>query len=422
MRHHPHPEPGERRARARQAVLQRLHDDQAGQISMLVVLGAVALVGLLGMVMTTGDQVSQKIRMQNAADAAALSGGVWIARGLNITSGFNLVQTQLAAGTVLLRGMNSALPRIASRVARQNAFYSTCAWYSSFCSYVVGVTSIQLGILSGFQPVIAQMTAVLASCPAGLFPLVARVLAEINRMVHSTFYWIAAAEALDVARVSGAERAVLVPGPALHGANGWVLPTRQRPFGHHCDAMEHGSRWRLHRGFHPLVGYEVGDGPYALGRNRLRWIVRGLGGAFFTWTWWRSLATYNRETSRQKDSACSRGLCGDQHPALYVLDSSNDGLSYLAVAYRPNRQIFFTGDSVASPPDFYTYAQVEIYNGVNGPSPDTYTQDWRVRLAPASLIERPVAGSIFSGFGLPIDGVLGGGASSGGALRQVANH
>lgn len=106
----------------------------------------------------------------------------------------------------------------------------------------------------------------------------------------------------------------------------------------------------------------------------------------------------------------------------FVLDASKDGLSYLAVAYRPNRKIFFTGEGVAPPPDVYTYAQVEIYNGVNGPNPDTYTQDWRVRLAPASLIERSTAGSALSAFGLPIDGLLRGGSSSSGALGPIANH
>ena len=361
--------------------------------------------------------------MQNAADTAALSGGVWIARGLNITSGFNLVQTQLAAGAILLRGLNSALPRIEWAVSWQNLVATGCSLFSSSCRFVRRWTDLQLGVLSWLQPTVAQMTIILAACPGGLFPLVARVLAEINRMAHATFYWVAAAEALQVARVSGAETAILIPGPAFHGVRAWTLPTRRQSFGHHCDALEHGSRARLHRGFHPLVGYGIGTGPYTLGRDRLRWLVRGLGGVPWTPTWWRSLWIYDRETRRQKDAACGRGLCGDQHPTPYVLDASNDGLSYLAVAYRPNRHIFWTGDGVAAPPGFYTYAQVEIYNGVNGRNPDTYTQDWRVRLAPASLIEGPIAaGSALGDFGLPIDQVLGRRNPAGRRLDPVANH
>ena len=42
-----------------------------------------ALTMLLGMVMNVGRQVDGKIRMQNAADAAAYSGGVALARGMN---------------------------------------------------------------------------------------------------------------------------------------------------------------------------------------------------------------------------------------------------------------------------------------------------------------------------------------------------
>ena len=60
--------------------LRGFHGDRSGQISMLTVLVAVILASLLGLVVSTGDQVTQKLEMQNAVDAAALSGGIWIAR------------------------------------------------------------------------------------------------------------------------------------------------------------------------------------------------------------------------------------------------------------------------------------------------------------------------------------------------------
>ena len=39
---------------------------------------------LLGMVMNVGRDVDAKIRLQNTADAVALSGGTVMARGLNV--------------------------------------------------------------------------------------------------------------------------------------------------------------------------------------------------------------------------------------------------------------------------------------------------------------------------------------------------
>ena len=61
----------------------RLHRDQKGTISIIGVFTLLALVVLLGMVMNTGQQVDQKIKMQNAVDAATYSGGVVLARNMN---------------------------------------------------------------------------------------------------------------------------------------------------------------------------------------------------------------------------------------------------------------------------------------------------------------------------------------------------
>ena len=365
--------------------LHRFHDHRDGQISMLTVFGAVALAGLLGLVMTTGDQVGQKIQMQNSVDAAALSGGAWIARGLNVTSAFNLMQTQLAGGAILLRGLDNTLPLLYPVIIRNIFGWALCVPYNPFCTFMVEVNVLQLELLPGVQRVIGSLTRLLARCPTGLFWLAAKGLEYVNAFVHYTFVFIANAEAHDVARASGARLALLVPGPIFNGNLKLTMPTRKQAFWRHCDPMENGSRRRLHRGYHPLIGYHIGDGPYRVGRDRLRWIVRAVGGV----PWWTSVRIYDALTRLEKNAICYGGRCGSIRPDPYLLDTADDGLSFLAIAYRPNREIFFTGPRVEESPDFYTYAQVEIYNGVNGPTPDAYTQDWRVRLAPASLIERP---------------------------------
>ena len=352
---------------------------------MLAVFGAVALAGLLGMVMTTGDQVSQKIQMQNSVDAAAISGGAWIARGLNVTSAFNLMQTQLVGGAILLRGLDNTLPLLYPVIIRNIIGWASCAWFNPFCAFMLDVNILQLELLPWVQRVISSLTRVLARCPTGLFWLAAKGLEYVNAFVHYTFVFIANAEAHDVATASGARLALLIPGPIFSGRLKLTMPTRKQPFWKHCDPMEHGSRRRLQRGYHPLIGYDVGDGPYSVGRDRLRWIVRAVGGV----PWWTSVRIYDALTTLEKTAICYGGRCGRIRPDPYLLDTTNEGLSYLAMAYRPNRKIFFTGPQVDDSPDFYTYAQVEIYNGVNGSTPDAYTQDWRVRLAPASLIERP---------------------------------
>ena len=63
--------------------IRTLHSDQRGTISVLSVIALVMLTMLMGMILNVGEQIDDKIRMQNAADAATYSSGVVIARGMN---------------------------------------------------------------------------------------------------------------------------------------------------------------------------------------------------------------------------------------------------------------------------------------------------------------------------------------------------
>jgi hypothetical protein len=77
--------------------------DERGTISILSVFAVMLLVMLLGMVMNSGRQVDGKIRMQNAADGAAYSGGVVLARGMNMLAFTNHMLCDAFALTAFLR-------------------------------------------------------------------------------------------------------------------------------------------------------------------------------------------------------------------------------------------------------------------------------------------------------------------------------
>jgi hypothetical protein len=81
----------------------RLHRDQRGTISIIGVFTLLALVILLGMVMNTGQQVDQKIKMQNAADAATYSGGVVLSRNMNSLAFTNHLLSEVFALTAFMR-------------------------------------------------------------------------------------------------------------------------------------------------------------------------------------------------------------------------------------------------------------------------------------------------------------------------------
>ncbi len=80
----------------------RGHRDQDGTISILTVFAVLALTMLLGMVMNVGRQVDGKIRMQNAADAAAYSGGLVLARGINSLAFTNQLLCEVFAMTAFM--------------------------------------------------------------------------------------------------------------------------------------------------------------------------------------------------------------------------------------------------------------------------------------------------------------------------------
>ena len=80
-----------------------LHGDQRGSISIVSVFAVMFLAMLLGMVMNVGRHVDGKLRMQNAADSAAYSGGVVLARGMNTLAFTNHLLCDVFAVTAVLR-------------------------------------------------------------------------------------------------------------------------------------------------------------------------------------------------------------------------------------------------------------------------------------------------------------------------------
>jgi len=80
-----------------------LHRNEEGTISILAVFATLALTMVLGMVMNVGRQVDGKIRMQNAADAAAYSGAVTLTRGMNTLSFTNHLLCEVFSLTAILR-------------------------------------------------------------------------------------------------------------------------------------------------------------------------------------------------------------------------------------------------------------------------------------------------------------------------------
>lgn len=90
------------RDRLRRALL-RVHTDQAGGISLLSVFVVLMLAALLVMIINVVGHVDDRVRMQNAADAAAYGAATVMARGLNATAFGNHLTADVLAVTAYLR-------------------------------------------------------------------------------------------------------------------------------------------------------------------------------------------------------------------------------------------------------------------------------------------------------------------------------
>ena len=81
----------------------RVHQDERGAISVLSVFALLVFTFLLVMVVNVATHLDDKVRMQNSADAAAHSGGVVLARGMNAVAFSNHLLCDMFALTAYLR-------------------------------------------------------------------------------------------------------------------------------------------------------------------------------------------------------------------------------------------------------------------------------------------------------------------------------
>lgn len=83
--------------------LRSIHDDQRGSISIISVFVLLMFTMLMVMIVNIGTHVDDKLKMQNAVDAATYSGGLVLARGMNSLAYTNHLLCDVFAITAFLR-------------------------------------------------------------------------------------------------------------------------------------------------------------------------------------------------------------------------------------------------------------------------------------------------------------------------------
>ncbi|MDA0282768.1 MAG: Tad domain-containing protein [Planctomycetota bacterium] len=81
----------------------RVHTDERGSISIVTVFTLLMFTMILVMIVNVGTHIDDKLKMQNASDAATYSGGVVLARGMNGLAFTNHLLSDVFAMTAFLR-------------------------------------------------------------------------------------------------------------------------------------------------------------------------------------------------------------------------------------------------------------------------------------------------------------------------------
>jgi hypothetical protein len=293
------------------------HSAQGGQISFLMVFSALALVGLVGMVVNTGDQAAQKIAMQNTADSVALSGGAWIARGLNLTAMVNVFTTKMISTAILINAMQIAVDQLILVAEVQLVAWTACIAVpviGAGCAVMAKIVEIQLMVLNQMKTFLQGVVKSLSSCPDGALWSVMRMLETVSAFAHGSFGVIAQAEAVAIARANGAELAFLVPGTLPPNL---TLPTRKGSFQDFCGPTRSGGKG------YELQRYRPGEGPFLLGKRRTKEVVFSWFSNLFGWP------IFEQAAEAQYDSLCGGGSSG---PIDLTVTSKAKDLSQCAQA------------------------------------------------------------------------------------------
>lgn len=237
-----------------------LHGDEGGQIAALGVLAAAAFACLLLLVVNTGYSTNGKIEMQNAADATAVSGATWVARGLNIISLNNVTQTQILALVLIIPALDRALT-----AAEWTLQAELLACPALIFPPAIAACEITINIQLWWVRIIHRGVSLVQPLArrGGLLWDTMLALSKMSQLVAKTFPEIAEAESYRIAVQDGAQIGVLIP--ARFTAEGSVLPSlpvhkgAMRP--DLCDPTHYGSPSPTSRGYNPLLGYPVGQGP-----------------------------------------------------------------------------------------------------------------------------------------------------------------
>ncbi|MBI1353564.1 MAG: hypothetical protein GC160_04405 [Acidobacteria bacterium] len=193
-----------------------LHREQSGQVTTLFLVAAVALALLLGLVINTAQRTSQRIEMQGAADAAAVAGGTWMARGMNLMALGNKGMSDLLAVMIevhavveVSRGMKVKLGVVIASLTAASAAFPPAA-------PALGVVIRQLGLeIKAFETLANSLDPIdrrLNDPSSGIGWELMRSLDKFNQAIKAATPPLVRLGGLQASKANGADLAFVMSG------------------------------------------------------------------------------------------------------------------------------------------------------------------------------------------------------------------
>jgi hypothetical protein len=181
--------------------------DERGQVTVLFVLTALAFVLLLGFILNTASQTSRKIEMQGAADAAAIGGATWMARGMNLMVLNNKGMADILGVMIALRSAkqtSQAMPLVLAPII-------TALAGTVYGAPVAALLEKDLLFYQGFNVTLTPFDERLSG-EGGVGWKLMTALDKLNQGIKAAMPLTTEAEGIRLARFNGAEVAIVIGG------------------------------------------------------------------------------------------------------------------------------------------------------------------------------------------------------------------
>jgi len=222
----------------------RARNDKNGQALIFVALILFVCICFLAYTINVGHRISVKIEMQNAADAATISGALWEARGLNMISILNVGMTECLALIIMYEAFDRTLDftetayeiEIAILEALSNVPIVGPAFKAAkiFCENFYGKWALKIGKMVNkyMQKMIPMLWRLM------------RYIQSVESNIRTLIPTMSAYEASRIARLNGADQLVSFGGTQYYAAFfpfQEPLPVRPGEFQDLCPPTKYGG-------------------------------------------------------------------------------------------------------------------------------------------------------------------------------------